>query len=235
MKKIFLIILFFVALDAGFSQTKIPTLKNYITDYTKTLNSAQLYSIENELKAFDDSTSNQIVVLMITSLNNYPIEKFTYEVATKNKIGSKKHNNGVLLFIAKEDKKMRIEVGYGLEGALPDALASSIIRNEIAPYFKSGDFFNGILNGVFAIESAIKGEYTADDSGGEEGGWNYISFIIFIIIFILSARRRGRGGGGMIYVGGLGGGRSSFGGGFSSGGFSGGGGSFGGGGASGGW
>ncbi|NOX18582.1 MAG: methanol dehydrogenase [Chlorobi bacterium] len=237
MKRLFFVILFLTFSCVGFSQTKIPTLKRYITDYTGTLNSAQLNAIEKELKAFDDSTSNQIVVLMITSLNGYPMEKFTYEVAVKNKIGSKEHDNGVLLFIAKEDRKMRIEVGYGLEGALPDALASSILRNEIRPYFKNGEYFQGVRNGIYAVESSIKGEYTAEDTTDDNGGGGqFVSFFIFLIIFILSFfRRRGRGG--AIYVGGFGGGRGGFGGGggFSSGGFSGGGGSFGGGGASGGW
>ncbi len=238
MKKLIFAILFLTLTSVGFSQTEIPTLKQYITDYTGTLSSAQINAINRELKAFNDSTSNQIVVLMITSLNGYPIENFTYEVATKNKIGTKKHDNGILFFIAKEDRKMRLEVGYGLEGALPDALASSIIRNEIAPYFRKGDYYRGIASGILAIQAAIKGEYTAEDTNDRNGGGGqFITFIIFILIFIFSIFRR-RGGGGMIYVGGFGGGSSSGfggGGGFSGGGFSGGGGSFGGGGASGGW
>jgi uncharacterized protein len=233
--KFFYAVIFLVSVT--YAQPEIPTLKQWATDYTSTLSRSQLETLNYRLKTFEDSTSNQLVMLMIPTLDDYPIEYFTHDVAEKNKIGTKEHNNGALLFIAKNDKKLRIEVGYGLEGVLPDALASSIIRNEIVPYFRKSDFYSGITVGVNAIISAIGGEYRAEREPSSEGGrpkfFSTLIMIIFaILMFVLRGGRRRRGG--FIYFGGLGG----RGGGFSSGGFggfSGGGGSFGGGGASGGW
>jgi len=221
-----------------FSQPEVPVLKQWANDYTNTLNQSELQTLNYRLKTFEDSTTNQLVMLMISTLDGYPLEDFSYEVAKKNKIGTEEKDNGALLLIAKNDKKLRIEVGYGLEGALPDALANSIIRNVIVPHFKRNEFYAGITVGIDAIISAIAGEYTADkdDPSGEDKS-PFISTLIMIIFAILMFIFRGRRGkrGGLIYFGGLGGGRS---GGFSSGsfgGFSGGGGSFGGGGSSGSW
>ncbi len=240
-------IIFFLLIQSVFvfAQTEFPILKNYANDSTNTLSSSELYTLNSSLKKFDDSTSNQIVFLMINSLNGYPMDDYTYQTASKNKIGSAKNNNGVLFFVAKEDRKLRIEVGYGLEGALPDALASSILRNEVRPYFKQGDYYDGIAAGINAIVAATKGEYKGEgkETSGKGG---HIPFIFLFILFIIisSIFRRGGGGrGGLlpwIILGSMGGsGRSSGswggGGGGGFGGFSGGGGGFGGGGASGGW
>ncbi len=228
-----------------FAQPEIPLLPQYANDFTNTIEQNQLEYLNTELKAFDDSTSNQVVFFMNHSLNGYPLEMFTHEVATKNKIGTKEHDNGILFYVAKDDRKMRIEVGYGLEGALPDALASSILRNEVRPYFRNNDYYGGVVAGLSAILAATKGEYKANPRQQEEGIPIQLIILIIIILFILlSSRRRGGkgGGGGFVYYGGglgsggFGGSSGGFGGssgGF--GGFSGGGGSFGGGGASGGW
>ncbi len=227
-----------------FAQPKIPVLNNYVNDFTGTLSTQQLRNLETELVEFQKATSTQIVVLMINSLEGYPIEMYSFDVAVKNKIGQKGKDNGILLVIAKEDRKMRIEVGYGLEGALPDAMASSIIRNEIAPYFKKGDYYSGIVSGLRAIAQAVKGEYVNDKKDDRKKKQKRYGFLYYLFIFLIVALfSRGRGGGlGTLLLmgslGGFGGGRSSggFGGGGSDfGGFSGGGGSFGGGGASGGW
>jgi len=219
-----------------------PKLSKYANDFTKTLSNEQINYLDSGLRAFDDSTSNQVVLLMINSLDGFPISMYTYETAEKNGIGTKENSNGVLFFVAKNDRKMRIEVGYGLEGVLPDALASSIIRNDVAPYFRKNQYYEGTLAGLNGIFAATKGEYKGNPKSEEENKFpiGVIIFIIFVIYSIFRRRGRGGRGGGFIYYGGgLGGlgGRSS-GGGFSSGGFggfSGGGGSFGGGGASGSW
>ena len=239
-----IIVIFFLLTTAIFAQPEIPELKNYATDLTGTLSSQEVSSLSRQLQAFDDSTSTQIVFLMIPTLDDYPIEMFANETAEKNKIGTKENSNGVLFLVSKNDRKIRIEVGYGLEGALPDALAGSIIRNEVAPRFRSKNFREGIIAGLSAIILATKGEYTEkrkrhrDDDEGEGIGFP-IYLIIFILLLIFG---RGRGGGiiPLLILGGLGGrssggGFSGRGGGFGGGGFSGGGGSFGGGGASGGW
>ncbi|MEG8947641.1 TPM domain-containing protein [Rosettibacter firmus] len=241
MKNFVLIFLFYtLSLNA---QVEFPILKNYANDYTATLKTSEISLLNNKLKSFDDSTSNQIVFLMISTLNGYPIEMYAYEVASRNKIGTAKNNNGVLFLVVKDDRKMRIEVGYGLEGALPDALASSILRNEVRPYFKRGDYFHGIEAGIDAIISATKGEYKGDKKDKEEDDIKFpFIYIIMILLFLLLSRGGRRSGGILpwLIIGSMGGGRSRGwgGGGFSGGGFggfSGGGGSFGGGGASGSW
>ncbi|HED07919.1 MAG TPA: hypothetical protein ENI57_07380 [Ignavibacteria bacterium] len=235
MKIIFFFLLF---IPLTFSQPDTPTLKYWANDYTNTLNNSELSTLNRKLKSFQDSTSNQVVFLMINTLKNYPIEYYTMDVVEKNKIGTKKFDNGILFFVAKSDRKMRIEVGYGLEGALPDALASSIIRNIVSPYFRSGDYFTGIYKGITAIMSAVNGEYKAlpQKTRKKKKISGIITTILFLIIFLSSFfRRRGRGRGAIFLGGGFGGGGGSFGGGGGFGGFSGGGGSFGGGGASGSW
>lgn len=244
--------------DKSKSLSEKPTkLVQYVTDETGTLSSGEISSLSQKLQNFDKNTSNQIVVYMINSLEGESLEDVSQTIAEKNKIGRKGKDNGVLLFIAKKDRKIRIEVGYGLEGVLTDALCSQIIRNDITPSFKNNNFNEGINKGVEAIISVTKGEYTADKKSSKD--LNAIScfgipifiIIVFGIIFfsiLMSIIRRIFGFGRKMYSGGrgnkwsnwggggfFGGGGSSFGGGGGFSGFSGGGGSFGGGGASGSW
>jgi uncharacterized protein len=232
--KVLFILLFAVNV---FTQPKVPTLTKWATDFTNTLSPSELNQLNNYLKVFEDSTSNQLVFLMIPTLDGYPIEDFSFETAKLNKIGSKKNDNGILFLVSKDDRLLRIEVGYGLEGVLPDALSSQIIRNEVVPQFKGGNYFTGIAAGLQSIVEATAGEYKGvkkkDDNFDSFG--DYIPLIFFLISAVSFFGRKGRRNGiyfGGFPVGGFGGGRSS-GGGF--GGFSGGGGSFGGGGSSGSW
>lgn len=226
-----------------------------MNDETGTLTKEQINSLLKKLEDFDKETSTQIVVYIIPSLNGEPLEEVSVRLAEANKIGKKDKNNGVLLLIAKNDRKLRIEVGYGLEGVLTDALSSQIIRNEITPSFKNNNYYEGITKGIDAIISVTKGEYKADKKKKESGGlcFGIPIFVIMIFIFVgfsifISIIRRLMGFGGTMYSGGRrNGGWSNFGGGgfwsggsgssggSSFGGFSGGGGSFGGGGASGSW
>ena len=239
MKKSLTYILVLISLSTLFAQPEIPNFRNYANDFTQTFTSRELLQVENGLKSFDKQTSNQVIFFMNQSLEGYPLEMYTYEVAEKNKIGTSANSNGVLFYIAKNDKKMRIEVGYGLEGALPDALASSILRNEVKPHFRKGDFYGGVVAGLNAIMSATVGEYTNENRGQddeESEGFPFIYIIFIILMMIFGRGGRGGGLGTLLLLGSLGGGRSSGGfGGGGFGGFSGGGGSFGGGGASGGW
>jgi uncharacterized protein len=233
-----ILILFFLFFSLTTAQ-EFPDLKKYANDFTQTIEQSQLDYLDNGLRVFDDSTSNQVVFLMISTLDGYPIEMYTYETAQKNKIGTKENNNGVLFFVAKNDRKLRIEVGYGLEGALPDALASSIIRNEIAPYYRKNQYYEGTLAGLNSILAATRGEYKGTPKSDNENKFpiGAIIFIMFILFTLFRRRGRGGRGGGFIFFPGSFGGSSGSGG-FSSGGFggfSGGGGSFGGGGASGSW
>ncbi len=218
----------------------VPKLKTRVTDLTGSLSGTEIRSLEQRLQVFEDSTSTQIVVLLLPTIEDRAIEEVAYRIAKENGIGQKGKNNGILLLVAKADRKLRIEVGYGLEGILPDILAGRIIRNEIVPHFRTGDYYGGIEAGLNAIMLATKSEYVADpknDDSSQSGA--IVFFIIFVVILMMiNGMRRHRGG---TFLGGgpyLPGGWSSSGGGgggWSGGGFSGGGGSFGGGGASGSW
>ena len=241
MKYSFIVFLIFVS--STFAQPEIPKLKMWATDLTNTLTKSELDGLNSRLKTYQDTTSNQVLVLMIPSLEGYPIEMLAEETATKNKIGTEKNDNGILLLIAKDDRALRIEVGYGLEGAVPDAIASSIIRNVIRPRFRDDEYYQGISEGVNAIISAIGGEYKAEDADKDDGFPISMIVIIIILIWVFASRggpfvpggiyRTGTRSGGWTSGSSSWGGSSGWSGG--GGGFSGGGGSFGGGGASGSW
>lgn len=224
-------------------QPEIPELRRYVTDLTGTLSSDEVGLLEQTLRQFERETSNQIVVLMLSTVGEESIEEYAIRVAEKNRIGKKGRDNGVLLLIAKDDRQMRIEVGYGLEGTLPDAIADQIIRHEITPRFRDGDYDGGVRAGVDAIMAATKGEYKGEPDRDEVKKFSPFAIIVLILIFLIFGRifgggRRSSIGSGRYHSswpwwsGGFGGG--GFGGG-SWGGFGGGGGSFGGGGASGRW
>ena len=224
------------------AQTNIPKLDQLVSDFTNTLSFQEWQSLEKLLKDFEDTTSTQIAVLMISSLEGGNIEEYANKTFEVNKIGQAKKDNGVLLVIAKQDRKLKIEVGYGLEGVLTDAVSSQIIRNEIVPLFKQENYFGGIVTGVDAIMRATAGEYHADSKRKSAPAVS-AGFVIFAIVFVIffflpmiSSRRRSVLGssGHRYYSGwGYGGSGGSFGG-FSGGGFGGGGGFSGGGGMSGG-
>jgi uncharacterized protein len=254
MKKIisFFLFLFVVVFSLSAQEVAVPQIHERVTDFTNTLSYSEWQALELQLKTFEDSTSNQVIVLMIPTIGENDIRDFGIKVAEQNKIGAKGKDNGVLLLIAKDDKKMTIEVGYGLEGVLPDALCDQIIRHEIRPRFQQGDFFGGIQSGITAIMQATMGEYKASPRSNNVVSWGalLLTFGIFFVLFssLFTGGRRygissrgyrrssywgGWGGGGFFGGGGFGGGGFGSSGGF--GGFSGGGGGFGGGGASGGW
>jgi uncharacterized protein len=232
-------------LSLAHGQPKIPEHGGvWVHDEAHILSSQTKAMLESILQAERDSTSNQIAILIVPTLNGESIEDFSLRVAEKWQPGKKEKDNGVLLLISKDDRLMRIETGYGLEGALTDAIASRIIRNEIAPRFRTGDYDGGVHAGVMAIIQAIKGEYVNEDPAPRKRnskGSPLATILILILIVILASRgRRGGGRGGnwssgrgwMGPIGGFGGSGGGFGGG---GGSFGGGGGFGGGGSSGSW
>jgi uncharacterized protein len=214
-----------------------------VTDFTGTLSSNEKAMLERKLADFERETSNQIAVLLLPTLEGDSLEDYSIRLAEKWKVGQKGRNNGVILLVVKNDRKLRIEVGYGLEGALTDALSGSIISNEVAPRFKAGQFYQGIDAGVSAIMAATRGEYKAPKKRGSprrSSSWGsfwpiLLFFGIFALINIVTRNRHSHSGGsrGWTTGGGFWGGGSS--GGDSGGGFSGGGGDFGGGGSSGEW
>jgi uncharacterized protein len=164
--------------------SEVPFLAGRVNDTANLLSAGTVTELESLLKAHQDSTSNQVVVLTVQSLEGDDIESYAIRVAETWKLGQKGKDNGVLFVVAKDDRKVRIEVGRGLEGDLTDAICSVIIRREILPQFKSGDYDRGVRAGVTAILAAIRGAYTPDDESAQPvdiaGG--IIGFGIFILV-----------------------------------------------------
>lgn len=231
-----------------------PKPTRYVTDRSGVL-AGRADALNSRLEDLEKETSNQILVWVDRRIpENFTLEEFTVAAARKWAVGQAGKNNGAVLFVFTEDRKMRIEVGYGLEGVLPDALAHRI-QEEILPRFRAGDYAGGIEAGVNAMIAATKGEYRGTGStvasrsrrrGRTSGtGCSPILFLLFIVFIPLLRLSRWRtygsrgwrsGGGGWGGFGGFGGGGGGgFSGGGGGGGFSGGGGSFGGGGSSGSW
>jgi uncharacterized protein len=163
----------------------------YVNDFASVLSVEQKNMLENKLQAFNVSTTNEIAVVTIKSLQGDYIEHYAVELFKAWGIGTKKNDNGVLLLVAVDDHTMRIEVGYGLEGALTDALSSSIIRNDLTPAFKQNDFYGGLDKATDDIILATKGEYigkTASNSfpAISKNFTEVAMFILFIAVQVLS-------------------------------------------------
>ncbi len=140
------------------AQAAVPKLVRHVTDLTGTLSAAQVDQLDARLVALEKAKGAQLVVLMVGSTDGQPIEEYSLAVAEANKIGRKGTDDGVLLLVARNDRRVRIEVGYGLEGAIPDAANARIIREYIAPKFRTGDYFGGISDAVGALTQLINGE-----------------------------------------------------------------------------
>ena len=238
MRKLLLTLNIILLSIAGFAQRAIPAQGGFmIHDEANVLSANDKQMLEYMVKAESDSTSNQIAVLIIPSLDGDDIDSYSNRVFNEWKLGQAKKDNGVLFLVSIGDRLMRIEPGAGLEGVLTDAQSSRINKNQLAPYFRQGDYGGGVKAAVVAIAQTIKGEYHNDEPIRQKRGkkpFSWVSLIVLLIIIIISSRRRGggRGGymsrGGFFPMGGLGGGGGGFGGSSGSwggGGFSGGGGS----------
>lgn len=141
----------------------VPPLTGRVIDLAHVLPPNTVESLTARLKAHEETTSNQVTVLVLPSLEEEPLESFSHRVATTWKLGQKGTDNGVLLLVAIKERKIRIEVGYGLEGALTDARSAQIIRSEIVPRFRAGDAPGGVAAGVDAILKTIEGTYRTSD------------------------------------------------------------------------
>jgi uncharacterized protein len=161
-KHIFSTIVFLLFSAVLFAQTFPEKPNRLVNDYTQTLSSQQIEQLEQKLVAFDDSTSTQIAVVLIKSLEGYDVADYGVRLAEMWGIGGAKNNNGVLVLVSLGDRKVTIQTGYGVEGALPDAITKRIIEREIKPNFKAGDYFAGLDEGTNAIISYTKGEYKND-------------------------------------------------------------------------
>lgn len=231
-----------LSFSAAAQNKSVPSLSGKrIHDEAGVLSQQTVSYLEQSLRQFEDSTSNQIAVLIVNSLEGESIDQYGIRVAEQWKLGTSQKDNGVILIIALSEKKMRIEVGQGLEGPLPDAICNRIIRNEMAPSFRRGDYDTGVVTAIDAIRQAIKGEYKGTGPARRKRG-TPVGFIILLIIIFIVMRRGNRGGRGGGWSGGTGfligsalGSMGRGGGGGWGGGFSGGGGGFGGGGSSGSW
>lgn len=171
----------------AWAQIAVPELARRITDLTATLSAEQLAALENKLAAFEAEKGSQIAVLIVPTLAGEDIAAFGIRVAERWRIGRGKVDDGLILIVAKDDRQMRIEVGYGLEGAIPDAIAKRVIAEVIAPRFRDGDFYGGLDAGLTQLMKLIEGEAlpppvpggeAADDTvfgllvmGGVIGGW----------------------------------------------------------------
>jgi uncharacterized protein len=143
---------------------EVPQLQGRVNDYANLLSPATKAQLESVLKTLESSDSTQIVVLTIKSLEGDSLEGFSLRVVEAWQLGQKGVDNGALLLVAKDERKIRIEVGYGLEGQLTDMTAGRIIRNVIAPRFKQGNFDQGIIDGVGAMVATIRGQFSASDA-----------------------------------------------------------------------
>ena len=177
------ILAFLVAVCISFAAAEIqfPELKQRVNDFTNTLSFQEWQEVDRLLKSYEDTTSTQVVVLMINSLEGESIEEYANKTFTLNKIGQDKNDHGVLLLIAKQDQKVRIEAGRGLQGALTNAISSQIIRNDILPHFKADNYFGGIVTGVDAIVRAAAGNYQL-----KENSTTLLTIIIFAAIFLIA-------------------------------------------------
>jgi uncharacterized protein len=160
-----------------------------VTDLAHVLSAQDAEQLTDELKAHEEKTGNQVAVLVLPSLEGEPIEEYSHRVATTWKLGRKGTDNGVLLLVALKERKLRIEVGYGLEGTLTDLRSAHIIRQEIVPRFKAGDIPGGIRAGTEAILKTIEGTYQATDerpgrTAFTSGAFEYV--VIGIVVGFLA-------------------------------------------------
>ncbi len=217
----------------------IPRLSSPVEDLAGVLSSAQLQEAGALSAALERSDSTQVALLTVRTTGGKDIAEYALEVFRRNGIGQAGRNNGILIVVAVDDRRVRIEVGLGLEGKLPDAIASRIIREEMVPRFRAGDYGAGALAGLKAVAAVVKGEYKGNPRTAQRKktfGWGVLIVIILLAMFF--SRRGGWGGFFTGYmIGGMlsGGGRGGWSGGGGGGGWSGGGGFSGGGGASGSW
>ena len=230
-------------------QLELPTLTGRVVDNAGLLDNPTKARLSSMLAAHEQATSEQVVVVTVPNLQGRSIEEFGVQLGRAWGIGQQGEDNGALLIVAPEERKVRIEVGYGLEGRLTDAQSSLIINGIIVPAFQQGDFSRGITEGTEAIIQVLGGNPLRSEAmrpvmpvGTQEpGGLGLVAFFLMLVaIFVIGGGRGGRGGGRRALLlgallGGLGRGGGLGGGGFGGGGFGGGGGGFGGGGASGGW
>ncbi len=186
----FFIVLVFVLviMHSLCAQDKLPVIQSHVTDLTNTLTSEQRSVLEKQLSDFEKTKGSQIIVVMIPTTGQEAIEQYAIRLADSVKVGRKGIDDGAILLIAKDDHAVRIEVGYGLEGALTDYASKRIIESQILPHFRTGDYYTGISRGVGAMIAVVQGEELPPPSGEKSSGKIPITGILpvlFIIGFFL--------------------------------------------------
>ena len=171
-----------------------PKLVRHVTDLTGTLTAEQMALLEAQLSALEQRKGSQVAVYMVSTLGDQALEDYALAIAEKNKLGRSKVDDGVLLFIAKDDRKVRFEVGYGLEGAIPDAKAGRIIREYLAPNFRQGDYYQGIADALGAVTQLIDGEDLppplAEDTGKRDAPFGIFALFIGVFVGLMAAGTR---------------------------------------------
>lgn len=176
-----------------------PNPPRLVNDFVGILSSTDRAQLEQKLRAYNDSTSTQVVIVIVKTTEPYPIGDFAFQVGRKWGIGQTEKNNGLVLAWATETRKVYIATGYGLEGAIPDAIAKRIISNTIVPAFKQEEYYRGLDEATTEIIQRASGEYKADPKDNTDEGGSGVAILVFIglvvIIFIFSRRNNGGGGG----------------------------------------
>ena len=184
MKRSFFLLIFLLISTTCFG-AEVPPLKSYVNDYASMLSPQVVQQLEGELAAFEKSDSTQIVLLTIPSLEGEVLEEYSIKVVEKWQIGQKGKDNGALLLVVKNDRKIRIESGRGLEGTLTDLVSGRIIRNEMTPAFKRGEYDVGVARGVGAIMATVRGEYSAEPRDlrhGKKGASPILTLLLFVLV-----------------------------------------------------
>jgi uncharacterized protein len=164
----------------------VPKLERRVTDLTGTLTPQQIETLDRKLAAFEQKKGSQIAVLMVPSTRPEAIEQYAIRVADAWKVGRAKVDDGLILVIAKNDQRLRLEVGYGLEGVVPDAIAKRVIRETIAPHFLTGDFYGGIVDGTDRLMRLVDGEPLpppAPPRGQPQGGEPFETYLVILLVF----------------------------------------------------
>lgn len=160
----------------------VPALQQRVTDLTQTLTPDQQSQLEAKLAAFEQQKGSQIAVLIVPSTRPEEIEQYSIRVVDTWKLGREKPDDGVLLLVAKDDRKMRLEVGYGLEGAIPDLIAKRIISEIMAPSFRQGDYYGGINNALEQVMKLISGEQLPAPAQARPGGGKLMDMLYVVLI-----------------------------------------------------
>ena len=189
--RLFIAALLAVLLGTAQAEVPVPPVKARVTDLTGTLSAAQKSELESRIAAYETRRGSQIAVLLLPTTKPEEIEQYSIRVAEAWKIGRKKVDDGLILIVAKDDRRLRIEVGYGLEGAIPDSVAKRVIDEKITPRFRDGDFYGGVRDGVDQLIKLAEGEKLpppqAAAPGKQSSPESWSDYLFYGIIFIAIA------------------------------------------------